>query len=411
MRISSNQIFSRGLNNMLKQQAEALRIQQQLSSTKRVSSPSDDPIAAAKIDLMNQRIFFGERLEQNRQNADGAMKVEESVISNMAGVMQKLRDVQVQAGSSALSDEARNALAAEGQNLLDQLQSLANTQDSNGYYMFSGSLSEAQTISRDMSGQYVYNGDQTQRFQAISSGLQVALNDTGDDLFMRIPGGNGRFTVAETATPNTGTAVASSGSVINNAAYVADNYTIQFALNSQNQTVVMVSGVASGNVVPPTGLPDDAPLYSDGMAVSFNGIEINMTGTPQAGDAFTVKPAANESIFSTAARLVANLKKPFTTGSDKAQVFTENNQILEQLDSGLGNLLDYQAQVGARMNQLDVAEKVNNDLIDISRETKSKLEDADLESLAVEYQLQITYLQVAQKTFAGIQGLSAFNYI
>lgn len=411
MRISSNQMFTRGLNNMLKQQADTLRIQQQLSSGKRVLSPSDDPIAAAKIDLMNQRIFFGERLEQNRQNADGALKQEESVIGNMAGVVQKLRELQVQAGNGSLTDSARKALADEAQNLLDQLQGLANTQDSNGYYMFSGSRSEAQTISRDMNGEYVYNGDQTQRFQAISSGLQVALNDTGDDLFMRVPSGNGLFTVSETATPNTGTAVASSGSVVNNAAYVADDYTIQFALNTQNQLVVMVSGVASGNVVPATGLPDDAPLYTDGMAVSFNGIEINITGTPEAGDAFAVAPAANESIFATAARMVANLRQPFGAASDKARVFTENNQILDQLDSGLGNLLDFQAQVGARLNQLDVAEKVNTDLIDISKETKSRLEDADLESLAVEYQLQITYLQIAQKTFASLQGLSAFNFI
>ncbi len=396
---------------MLRQQAETLRLQQQISSQKKVEYPSDDPIAAARIDLMKQRISYGERLQRNNEAAQGTLKFEESVLSNGVNVLQRLRELQVQAGNNSLTENDRKALADEAEVLLNQLQGLANTQDSNGNYIFSGSKSSAQTITRDVSGQFVYNGDQTQRFQTITSGLDVALNDNGADLFMRIPNGNGRFTVAETATPNTGNAVATSGSVVDNAAYIADDYTLQFVLNTANELVVMVSGVASGNVIPPSGDPDDAPLYTSGATISFNGLELTVTGTPSAGDSFAIEPAASESIFSTVANMIDNLRQPFSTPTQKAHTQTRNNQILEQLDSGLGNIIDHQSKVGARLNQLDVAEKVNIDLVDISTETKSGLEDANLAEVAVALNLQLTYLQIAQQTFASIQGLSAFNFI
>ncbi|STX47801.1 flagellar hook-associated protein 3 FlgL [Legionella hackeliae] len=274
MRISTNQVYMRGLNNMLAQQVETLKLQQQLSSQKKLQSPSDDPITAAKIDLMKQRINSTDRLQQNRDAALSALSYEESTMSNVINVLQRVREIQVQAGNTSLSEADRKALSEEAQSLLEQLQGLANTQDSNGYYLFSGAKTSTQAITRDASGQFVYNGDETQRFQSISGGLNVAVNDNGSDLFMRIPNGNGYFTVSQPATPNTGSGAVNSGTVVDIAAYVPDDYTLQFVLNTSNQLVVMVSGLNSGPVIPPTGLPDDAPLYQEGAAVTFNAFRL-----------------------------------------------------------------------------------------------------------------------------------------
>ncbi|MFW2572314.1 MULTISPECIES: flagellar hook-associated protein FlgL [Legionella] len=411
MRISTNQIFLRGLNGLLTQQAQTLKLQQQLSSQKKIESPSDDPISASKIDLMRQRINAAERMQQNREAAVSALTFEESVLGNTIGVIQRLRELQVQAGSTALSEADRHALGEEAKNLLDQLLGMGNTQDSNGYYLFSGSKTATQPFTRDVNGAFLYNGDETQRLQTISGGLKIATNDNGSDLFMRILNGNTFFTVTPTATPNTGTASVSSGTVYDAAIFVPDDYTLQFALNSSNQLVVMVSGVSSGSVIPPTGLVDDAPVYESGSTISFNGIQITVSGEPQVGDSFAINPARNESLFSTVARMVDNLNSPFASPIDKAIVQTENNQLLDQFDTALDNIIAYQAQVGARLNQLDVADQVNSDLIETSTETLSSLEDVNLPEVAVKLDLQRIYLQAAQQSFARIQGLTVFNYI
>ncbi|WBV71576.1 hypothetical protein PGH42_18360 [Legionella pneumophila] len=148
-----------------------------------------------------------------------------------------------------------------------------------------------------------------------------------------------------------------------------DNYTMTFALNSQGNLVVMVSGTLSGNVIPPSGLPDDAPLYQEGSAISFNGMEMVVSGLPKAGDSFSISPAKNESIFSTVQRMINNLNKPYVSSVEKAATQTENNQLLAQIDSALGCILSVQSDLGARLNQLETAEKANNDYLDISAAT------------------------------------------
>lgn len=410
MRISTNQIFLQGLNGMLSQQTKTLQLQQQLSSQKKIQSPSDDPIAAAQIAMMEQRISFTENMQKNRDSVVGELSFEESILANVINVLQRLRELQVQAGNTALSETDRKAMSEEAQNILEQLVDLGNTTDSNGFYLFSGSKTSTQPFTMN-AGQYTYNGDQTQRFQLISSGLQLAVNDNGSDIFMRIPNGNGIFTVRQPATINNGSAVADTGSVVNAAAYIQDDYRLSFALNTANQLVVMVTGAASGPVLPPTGLPDDAPLYQAGSAINFNGIQLTINGTPQVGDSFAISPSQNESIFSTALRIVANLTQGFSTVRDKAIVQTENNQLMEQLDSALDNILNFRARIGARLNQLDVADQINGDIIEISQAILSTLQDVDLAEAAVKLNLQEVYLQAAQQSFARIQGLTVFNYI
>lgn len=156
MRISTNQMFDSGIRGILTGQAKSLQIQQQISSEKKVNSPSDDPVAASQIDLMKKRINFTERLQLNRQNVDGMLRYEEGILSNMANVMQRIRELQVASGNSALSENDRKGMAIEAKNLLQELQSLANTQDSNGDYIFSGSKTTTEAISQDITGQYIY---------------------------------------------------------------------------------------------------------------------------------------------------------------------------------------------------------------------------------------------------------------
>ncbi|KTC74688.1 flagellar hook-associated protein FlgL [Legionella birminghamensis] len=411
MRISTNQIYRRGLDNILEQQLQVSKYQGQLSSGKKVQSPSDDPVAAAKISLMKRRIAATEQLQKNKEGTQAAVSLEEQILGNTVNVVQRIRELQVQAGNSALSDADRLSIAGEAQTLLNQLLDLSNSQDGNGYFMFSGGQTGTQAFARDSSGQFIYNGDDTQRFQSVTDSMKVALSDPGSDVFMRIRNGNGYFSISQTGSANTGSGVATSGSIVNSSSYVPDDYTLQFSLNSANQLVYMVSGASMGNVIPATGNPDDAPLYTEGEAISFNGLQFTISGMPNPGDDFSITPAKNESVFSTVQRMIDNLKHANVTPADKAAIQTENNQILDQLDSSLDNLLSFQAQTGTRLNQLGIVEKLNDDLLLISHTTLDGLENADLNEAAVNLNLQLIFLQAAQQSFARIQGLTVFNYL
>lgn len=412
MRISTNQIYRNSIDSLLLKQAQVAKLQEQLDENfLKVRYSSDDPIAFAQIELMNQRISFTELLQKNRESADSALSMEESVLNDCTTSLQRLRDIQVQAGNATLSEEDRKALAIEATIILNELVDYANTKDINGDYMFSGGQTSTLPFSMNASGQYVYNGDSTQRFQLVGSSFQMAINDPGDGLFMRIPNGNGQFAIKQTGTLNTGTASVNAGSVSTPSAYVPDNYTMSFALNSQGNLVVMVSGAASGNVIPPSGLPDDAPLYQEGMTVSFNGMEMVVSGTPAPGDAFLITPSQNESVFATIQDMINNLNQPYSTAAQKAAATTVNNQLLAQFDSALSTILDARANLGARLNQLEHADVANTDLIEQSKITLKRLQEVDPIVAASEFKQELYNLEVAQQSFVMIQGLSVFNFI
>lgn len=404
-------MYQRGLNHLLVQQARSSKLQEQLATGLKVQIASDDPIKASQIELMMLRISSLERYEQNGQAADSKLRTQESIISGSVSSLQRLREIQIQAGNNTLSENDRKSLANEVANLLSQLQNDANTKDSDGYYLFSGGHGSTPAVSLNAAGKYVYNGDSTQRYQSLSDTLQVAINDTADKIFMSIPTGNGHFTVSQTAAPNAGTAVLSSGAVVNSANYTNDNFTLNFAHNSQGQLVYLVSGATSGNVVPASGLADDAPLYQEGGVIRFNGIEITPTGMPEVGDAFVISPSHNDSIFSTLQDMITALNQPFSTTAEKASVQTQNNQLLEQLDSALNNLLGIQTEIGNRLNQIERVAATNSDLKITSNETLKSLREIDATEVATEFNIQLVNLQAAQQSFVRIQGLSVFNYI
>ncbi len=109
--------------------------------------------------------------------------------------------------------------------------------------------------------------------------------------------------------------------------------------------------------------------------------------------------------------MINNLNKPYVSSVEKAATQTENNQLLAQIDSALGRILSVQSDLGARLNQLETAEKANNDYLDISAATLKKLREIDPVAVATELNLQLVNLQAAQLSFTRIQGLSLFNFL
>ena len=403
MRISTNQIFAQGANNIETQQSKLLNLQNQLSTGLRVQTSADDPVASAQIELMNQRLSQLALYKQNNQSIASSLNTEDGVLSSVTNTIQSLQQLQVQAGSGVLSPADRQSLAVEAKNLLGQLQQSANSTDTIGNYMFAGSVSNTAPISVDPSNNYVYNGDSTQRFQAISDSMQVAINDTGDNLFMKIPAGNGNFSITQPATPNAGTGVISTGSVSNPAAFAANipgDYTISFAGAPLQYTVTnntTSAVVTSGN-------------YTDGGPISFNGMSVSVTGNPAISDSFNLKTNQNESIFSTVQRMINNLNSP-SSPAGQAASDSENSQILMQLANALNNVSKYRSDVGARLNQLDSVGQTNDNLNLLSQETLNTLQQIDPVQVATSLNQQIVNLQAAQQSFVRIQNLSVFNYI
>lgn len=227
MRISTSQLYQLGLNSILDQQVQLNKTQQQIASGKRIQSPSEDPSATASSLNLNQSLKITEQYQRNIDTVRSRQNLEEQTMSSMSDIMNRIRELAIQGNKSTLTETDRSAIAVEVRENLDALLSLSNTRDSNGEYLFSGYQGTTQPFTVDASGNYIYSGDNGQRFVQIGSGRQIATSDSGVDVFQAIRNGNGTFTTLNNSA-NSGTGVIDPGSVTNPSAYDGDTYNLTF---------------------------------------------------------------------------------------------------------------------------------------------------------------------------------------
>ncbi len=232
MRISTNQINIRGMEAILERQASASRVQLQLSTGKRLLSPSDDPSAAAAVVSLNQSIARAEQYQRNSDFAKSRLQQEESALVSIENVLQRVREMTLLGINATQSGETRGSIADEIDLLLDDLLTLANTRDATNSFLFAGYQDKSQPFTQNPDGSFSYLGDDGVRMLQISDNRQVASHDSGRDVFMDIASGNRTFEVADNDA-NRGSGVIDPGWVTNPATYDGDTYRIVFPVETQ----------------------------------------------------------------------------------------------------------------------------------------------------------------------------------
>ena len=170
---------------MLDQQSKLNQTQMQLSTGKKMLTPSDDPAAAARIIDLNQGIKQTEQYQSNINAARQRLSLEDGVLQNATDILQRVNELGVQGLNATNSPSDRIAIAVEMEGLNQQLVGLANTRNANGEYLFSGFKSATQPFSKDAAntGAYIYAGDANSRPIQIGSTRQIADGDPGINVF------------------------------------------------------------------------------------------------------------------------------------------------------------------------------------------------------------------------------------
>jgi flagellar hook-associated protein 3 FlgL len=399
MRIATSMIFDAGVASINRQWSQLQHLQQQVASGRRLLAPSDDPVAAARALEVTQSRDILTQYATNQQNANSALGLAEAQMSSLNGMFARLKELTVQAGNSTLTETDRKSIAFELRVRFDELLGIANAADGQGQYLFSGFMGATKPFAGTVEGGVMYAGDDGQRKLQVSATRMLEVSDSGRDIFERIRNGNGTF-VTRYAVGNVGTGVIDGGSVVGN--FVADTYTISFAPSAGGLDYT-VTGATSGPVATGT--------YRSGDAISFNGASVVITGSPAAGDTFTVSPSESQSVFATLGRLILALESSASQPADAAKYANEIGFALRDLDQANDNFLRVRALIGSRMNELESLGNVNQDLQLQYQQTLSNLQDLDYAKAISDLTRKQTDLQAAQQSFARISQLSLFDYL
>jgi flagellar hook-associated protein 3 FlgL len=375
-------------------EADITQTQTELSTGIALQNAADNPAAMAQVTQLNTQISALQQYQTNGSTLNSNLQIEEQSLTDATTTMQSARDLAVEANNSSLTSSQRQDISTQLQQLLQQLVSTANSTDSNGNYLFAGETGTTTPFSQSGTS-VVYNGSSSVSQVQISANQRISSGDSGASVFMNIPAGNGTFTTAVGAA-NTGTATIDTGTVTNASQWVPDTYTITFT-DPTDYTVTNSEGATITN-----------GTYTSPGAITFNGISTTVTGTPAAGDTFTVAPAGTASAFSTISNLITALNNPSLSS---AQISSQVGTTLEQMDAAVSNFSNVSASVGARLNAITAANTTATASRTAMTGQVSSLQDVDYAAATTQLSTQELALQAAQESYASIAKMSLFSYL
>ncbi len=404
MRVSTGMIFQRGLEAMQRQQSSLLDTQQHIAANKRVMKPSDDPVAASRAVETTQAKALNAQYGANQAAARDALGLAESTLGNIGDVLQDARVLLINAGSGTLADQDRQSIALELKAKLSQLIGLANTRDGAGGYLFSGYQEQAQPFTPTQTGA-AYNGDQGRRELQVDAGRSITISENGVELFERIRQGNGTFITASQTVPlgNTGTGVISTGRTAGPVALPIDDHQITFDVTAGVTTYVVTNTA--------TGISQPAADYVSGAAIVIGNMQVEISGVPADGDAFTLAPAQNQSVFDMLNEAVAVLDMPLSDGAARARYTEGVERSLANVDRALDRVLTVRTSMGASLRELDSLGNAVQDNALHYDEQLSELLDLDYAAALTQFAREQTALEAAQLSYQRMSTLSLFNYL
>lgn len=397
MRVTTLGSYQRGLTAMQQLQSALDRTQRQISSGKRILTPSDDPIASSRAIDLREKLGRLEQFDRNANLAQIRLQDEEAALSTVNNLLQRVRELALQANNSTQSNESRQLIATEMRQRLEQLVDIANSKDGSGRFIFSGNLDSTTPVSRSAAG-FTYNGDQGQREIQIGESRRILDGDSGDDVFFRIRAGNGVFTTSPAAT-NTGSGVVGESSVTDSTQYDNATYTVSF-VDPDNYEVR-----DSANVLVSSG------AFQPGSSIEFRGVEFTLDGQAEAGDSFELGPSPNQSVFESVQQMISAVETTVVSDASRASMTNGINAGLKNIDQGIGNVLDVQTRIGSRLAAVESQVDSNGAFALTVQDALGSIEDLDYAAALSRLSLEATTLEAAQKSFVATQRLSLFDYI
>ncbi len=186
MEMSTNLYFERSIAQMGVTQDRLAKTQMQLSTSKQVIKPSDAPDKSATITRLKSAIERQDAYVNTINAVKDKLSQQETAAENASTLLYRLKELTVQAANDTYTPADRKSIDIEVRQLRDQLLSLANTQDLNGNFIFSGSRVGKVAFATNEEGKLVYQGDQTVNSAGVGDQTMVDVNRAGTNPFDKL---------------------------------------------------------------------------------------------------------------------------------------------------------------------------------------------------------------------------------
>lgn len=184
MRVTDSSTFDLARQTVADARTRVADAQRQASTGLRVEKPSDDPLAAAQAKRASAKEVRAESHQRVTSYAGMALEVMDSALSHVADLLQRVRELAIQAANDTIGPDQRAAAAAEVGTIKDQILAIANT-EVDGRYVFAGRANSGAPY--DANG--TYQGDPEGKEVEVAPGVRAEEGMPGNRIFGSAGGG------------------------------------------------------------------------------------------------------------------------------------------------------------------------------------------------------------------------------
>ena len=331
---------------------------EKLSSGLRINRAADDAAGLAISEKMRSQVRGMQQGQRNAQDGVSMVQTAEGALNEVHNILQRVRELSVQAGNTTLSSSDRQAIGEELLALRAEVDNISVRTRFNGQSLLNGSLAVTlDAAATDLDSDTVVANGATVSVASINVGSAQ---------------GGATYTVGGAAANMTLTYVSGAVSKTETVA-VADmgaNAAQAVVFSNLGVTINLLHDANAGNV---TGAALVAGFTADVVVTTASANATWRVGSEVGDDISLAFSDMRSSALGNASKL-----NTLIADNDAVSTTTKADTLLQSVDTAIAQVSTFRAKLGARQNQMETAINSVGVSIENLSASESRIRDADI---------------------------------
>ena len=410
---NNSELFSR-LNSELQS------LQTQAGTGKTELKLSENITDISKLSAAEEKKSETAQLLSNSKRAQKDLEVMDISFDRLQNLIIRLQELAVESANDTLLPEERARFAGEANMIKLELLDVANQSDNFGNNLFGGVSGSESPFQMNSNGEVFYSGSSLAKEIQVTPGLSVKQNFSGMEVFQKIEGSDGDFSIFNLVDDiiesleidlNSG----KSSNLFQDAKSIAINLpntgseaSISFKIEAGENSLEL-NEVIYGNDFTALAASINSQTATTGLSAIFNGnnqlvLSGNLNNLLISDFTYSGTAEDQPSID------VINVNDGRTRESIAVKSL-ESEVLRGKITDAFEHFATKRAEVSASARRAQDAEASAQDIILVLEEDISEIKDADLASILTQLEFLMTQKDAAQATFTRVTSKSLFDFL
>ena len=184
MRVTNSLMADTIISNLFKNTENMIKLEEVISSGKKINKPSDSPIGMSQILDYRKTISSIDQYQENIAHGKLWLTITDTALDDINLLLIRAKELAEYQATETSNADNRAIASEEIKNIFDQILQLSNTEVS-GSHIFSGHTTDVATYSRDANYNASYDGDSNNGAinLVIGENIEIRMNSDGESVF------------------------------------------------------------------------------------------------------------------------------------------------------------------------------------------------------------------------------------